>query len=170
MLMITCTLTNSGFTFLYVHFEVKPFSFLCFRPTNRYIDFIATQQLRWKKKDMEARMWKIAIVGAEIKENKRKQIGVLVVGTKKEETGFSNIIKERNGRTQKGPRHKVEREIIKDGLKVVTLGDRRVVVLLAIMESRRGKMISLVYYYGIFNCRGTIKQVFICEGKKFKIK
>lgn len=42
---------------------------------------------------------KIAIVEAEIKENKRKKIEVLVVGTKKEETGFSNIIKERNGRT-----------------------------------------------------------------------
>lgn len=42
-------------------------------------------------------MWKIAIVGAEIKENKRKQIGVLVVETKKEETGFSNIIKEMAG-------------------------------------------------------------------------
>lgn len=74
----------------------------------------------------------------------------MVVETKKEETSFSNIIKERNGRTQKGPRHKVEREIIKDGLKVVTLGDRRAVTLLAIMESRRGKMISLDYYYGMF--------------------
>lgn len=73
-----------------------------------------------------------------------------MVETKKEETSFSNIIKERNGRTQKGPRHKVEREIIKDGLKVVTLGDRRAVTLLAIMESRRGKMISLDYYYGMF--------------------
>lgn len=95
-------------------------------------------------------MWKIAIVGAEIKENKRKQIGVLVVETKKEETDFSNVIKERNGRTQKGPRHKVESEIIKDGLKVVTLGDRRAVVLLAIMESGRGEMIGLHNYYGIF--------------------
>lgn len=95
-------------------------------------------------------MWKIAIVGAEIKENKRKQIRVLVVETKKEETDFSNIIKERNGRTQKGPRRKVESEIIKDGLKVVTLGDRRAVVLLAIMESRRGKMTSLDYYCGFF--------------------
>lgn len=104
---------------------------------------------------MEARMWKIAIVGAEIKENKRKQIRVLVVETKKEETDFSNIIKERNGRTQKGPRHKVESKIIKDGLKVVTLGDRTAVVLLAIMESRRGKMTSLDYYYGFFLTEGA---------------
>lgn len=96
-------------------------------------------------------MWKIVIVGVEIKENKRKQIGVLVVEIKKEEIGFLNIIKERNGRIQKGFRYKVEREIIKDGFKVVILGDRRVVVLLVIMESRRGKMISLNYYYGIFN-------------------
>lgn len=62
-----------------------------------------------------------------------------MVGTKKEETSFSNIIKERNGRTQKGPRHKVEREIIKDGLKVVTQGERRLVMLLAIMETRGRK-------------------------------
>ena len=79
-----------------------------------------------------------------------------MVGTKKEETSFSNIIKERNGRTQKGPRYKVEREIIKDGLKVVTQGDRRLVLLLAIMENRREKMISLGYYYGIFNCRDIV--------------
>lgn len=44
--------------------------------------------------------------------------------------------------TQKGPRHKVEREIIKDGLKVVTQGDRSLVVLLAIMETGRRKMRS----------------------------
>lgn len=80
-----------------------------------------------------------------------------MVGTKKEETSFSNIIKERNGRTQKGPRHKVEREIIKDGLKVVTQGDWSLVVLLAIMETRRRKMRSLAYYYGIFNCRDVVE-------------
>ena len=31
-------------------------------------------------------------------------------------------------------------------------------------------MISLDYYYDIFNWKGTMKEVFICEGKKFKIK
>lgn len=73
-----------------------------------------------------------------------------MVGTKKEETSFSNIIKERNGRTQKGPRHQVEREIIKDGLKVVTQGERRLVMLLAIMENRgrkREKPGLLLWYF-----------------------